>query len=141
MAYDPNNVFARIVRGELPAHRVYEDSQTLAFMDLMPQADGHTLVIPKHAGEGLLDTPPESLAAAITTVQRVADAVSRAFAPQGIVLTQFNGSAAGQTVFHLHFHIIPVYAGGSMLTHARTPAPQAQLVEHAERIRAALAQS
>ena len=138
MAYDPNNVFARIVRGELPAHRVYEDSETLAFMDLMPQSDGHTLVIPKRAGEGLLDTPPESLAAAIKTTQRVADAVSRAFAPDGIVLTQFNGAAAGQTVFHLHFHIIPVYAGCSMAKHARIAASQEQLVEHAARIRAAL---
>ena len=138
MSYDPNNVFARIIRGELPAHRVYEDADTVTFMDLMPQADGHTLVIPKRAGEGLLDTSPDSLTAAMRTVQRVAAAVSLAFAPQGIVLTQFNGAAAGQTVFHLHFHIIPVYSGAVMEKHARTMAPAERLAEHAERIRRAL---
>ena len=98
MAYDANNLFARMVRGEIPCIRIHEDAETLAFMDIMPQADGHSLVIPKIAGENIYDTPPESVAAAIRTTQRVARAVHRAFAPPGLVITQFNGPAAGQTV-------------------------------------------
>ena len=107
MAYDPDNIFARIVRGEIPCVRVHEDADTLAFMDLMPQSEGHTLVVPKVAGENLMDTPPDSLAAAILTTQRIARAVRAAFGPAGLIITQFNGPAAGQTVFHLHFHLIP----------------------------------
>ena len=102
MTYDPNNVFARIVRGELPCHRVHEDEHTLAFMDLMPQSEGHTLIIPKQAGTNILDTPPASVEAAIRVTQRIAQAVQTVFAPKGLIVTQFNGSAAGQTVFHLH---------------------------------------
>jgi histidine triad (HIT) family protein len=139
VSYDPNNLFARIVRGEIPCIRVYEDAHTLAFMDIMPQADGHTLVVPKVAGENLLDTPPESVAAAILATQRVARAVRRAFDAAGLVVTQFNGSPAGQSVFHLHFHVIPVHAGGSWRAHAREKANPEVLEQHAAMIRAALA--
>jgi len=140
MAYDPNNIFARIVRGELTCHRVYEDDDTLVFMDLMPQSPGHTLVIPKVAGENLLDTPIASIEAAIRVTQRVAQAVKKAMGAQGIILTQFNGPAAGQTVFHLHFHVIPVYGAGGVGQHARSMADAAVLAEHAGKIRQALAQ-
>jgi histidine triad (HIT) family protein len=139
MAYDANNIFARMVRGDIPCIRVHEDSETLAFMDIMPQSDGHTLVIPKVAGENLYDTPPASVAAAIRTTQRLAAAVQRAFAAPGLVVTQFNGAPAGQTVFHLHFHIIPVYASGGWRMHAREKADPKLLEAHAARIRAALA--
>jgi len=138
MAYDRNNVFAKILRGEIPAHKVYEDAQTLAFMDVMPQADGHTLVIPKVEAEGLLDVPPEALAATIVTTQHVARAVKAAFAAPGILVAQLNGSAAGQSVFHIHFHIVPRRAGLDLKLHAREMADPAVLAAHAERIRAAL---
>ena len=138
MAYDRNNVFAKILRGEIPAHKVYEDEQTLAFMDVMPQADGHTLVIPKVEAEGLLDVPPEALAATIVTTQRVARAVKAAFAAPGILVAQLNGSAAGQSVFHIHFHIVPRRAGLDLKLHAREMADPAVLAAHAERIRAAI---
>lgn len=138
MAYDPNNIFARLIRGEIPSHRVFEDAATLAFMDVMPQSPGHTLVAPKVAGENLLDTPPASLEATMRTVQRVAAAVKTAMEATGLILTQFNGSPAGQTVFHLHFHIIPVYAPGGIGIHARDRADDAVLAAHAARIRAAL---
>ena len=139
MAYDPNNIFARMVRGEIPCVKVFEDAETLAFMDIMPQSDGHTLVIPKLAGENLFETAPESVTAAIRTTQRVARAVQRAFSAPGLVVTQFNGPTAGQTVFHLHFHIIPVYASGGLRLHARQKAETAVLEAHAARVRAALA--
>ena len=138
MAYDRNNVFAKILRGEIPSHKVYEDAQTLAFMDVMPQADGHTLVIPKVEAESLLDVPPEALAATIVTTQRVARAVKAAFAAPGILVAQLNGSAAGQSVFHIHFHIVPRRAGLDLKLHAREMADPAVLAAHAERIRAAL---
>jgi histidine triad (HIT) family protein len=138
MAYDPNNIFARIVRGEIPCVRVHEDADTLAFMDLMPQSPGHTLVIPKVAGEDLLDTPPASVAAAMRTTQRVARAVKEAFSAPGLIVTQFNGPVAGQTVFHLHFHVIPVYVAGGLRLHAREKVDAATLEAHATRIRAVL---
>jgi len=138
MVYDRNNVFAKILRGEIPSHKVYEDAQTLAFMDVMPQADGHTLVIPKVEAESMLDVPPEALAATIVTTQRVARAVKAAFAAPGILVAQLNGSAAGQSVFHVHFHIVPRRAGLDLKLHAREMADPAVLAAHAERIRAAL---
>ena len=138
MAYDRNNVFAKILRGEIPSHKVYEDAQTLAFMDVMPQADGHTLVIPKIEAESLFDVPPEALAATIVTTQRVAKAVKAAFAAPGVLVAQLNGSAAGQSVFHIHFHIVPRRAGLDLKLHAREMADPAVLAVHAERIRAAL---
>jgi histidine triad (HIT) family protein len=138
MAYDTGNVFARILRGEIPAHKVHEDAHTLAFMDVMPQADGHTLVIPKAAAENILEVPPEALAATILTTQRVARAVQHAFAAPGILIAQLNGSAAGQSVFHLHFHVVPRHAGLDLRFHARDMADPKILAEHAARVRAAL---
>jgi len=139
MAYDTGNVFARILRGEIPAHKVHEDAYTLAFMDVMPQADGHTLVIPKAAAENILEVPPEALAATILTTQRVARAVQRAFDAPGILIAQLNGSAAGQSVFHLHFHVVPRHSGLDLRFHARDMADPKILAEHAARVRAALA--
>ncbi len=138
MAYDKDNIFARIIRGEIPCHKVYEDADTLAFMDIMPQAEGHTLVVPKRAGEDVFTTPPESLAAAIRTAQRVARAIREVFSPPGVMLAQLNGAAAGQSVFHLHFHVIPRHAGKDLGIHAASQADPAVLAEQAARIRAAL---
>jgi histidine triad (HIT) family protein len=138
MAYDPNNVFARILRGEIPAHKVYEDAQTLAFMDVMPQADGHTLVIPKAPAENLFDLPPAALAATILTTQRVARAVRKAFDAPGVLIAQLNGAEAGQSVFHLHFHVVPRREGLDLRFHARDMADPKQLASYAERVRAAL---
>lgn len=138
MAYDQDNIFARILRGEIPCHRVYENADTLAFMDIMPQAEGHTLVVPKSAGEDIFSTSPEAAAAAMRTAQMVARAVKKAFGPPGIMIAQLNGAAAGQSVFHLHIHIIPRYAGKDLGIHASKPADHAVLAEHAARIRAAL---
>ncbi len=138
MPYDDNNPFARILRGELPCIRVYEDADTLAFMDIMPQSDGHTLIVPRRAGENLLDTTADAVTAAMLTTQRIARAIDRAFSPKGLVVTQFNRAAAGQTVYHLHFHVIPVYLEGAVRLHARTQADFGVLEGHAARIRAAL---
>jgi histidine triad (HIT) family protein len=138
MAYEPNNIFARILRGDIPAHRVFEDAATLAFMDVMPQSEGHTLVIPKTAAENLFDLPAADLGLLIQATQKVATAVRTAFRPDGLALMQFNGPVAGQTVFHIHFHIVPRYSGRELGNHARRMADNALLAEHAERIRAAL---
>jgi histidine triad (HIT) family protein len=138
MAYDTNNIFARILRGEIPAHKVFEDEHTLAFMDVMPQADGHTLVIPKVPAENLFDLPPAALAATILTTQRVARAVKKAFDVPGIMVAQLNGREAGQSVFHIHFHIVPRREGIDLRFHARDMADPKILAAHAERVRAAL---
>jgi len=117
-AYDPDNIFARIVRGDMPAAKVFEDADTLAFMDAFPQGPGHTLVIHKAAaGRNLMDMPPEPLQALILTVQRVTRAVREALRPDGILVSQFNGAAAGQTIYHLHFHIIPRWEGQPLGRH------------------------
>jgi histidine triad (HIT) family protein len=141
MAYDPSNIFARILRGEIPCHRVCEDDNTLAFMDIMPQADGHTLVVPKTPGENIFELPTEALAATIRTTQRVARAVQQAFDPPGIMIAQLNGAAAGQSVFHLHFHIVPRYAGKDFRMASGAMADPERLAEHAARIRAHLLSS
>lgn len=138
MTYDSNNIFARILRGELPCHKVYEDEHTLAFMDVMPQADGHTLVIPKAAGVGLLDIPTDALQAAIATTQKVARAVKTALDAPGVMIVQLNGAPAGQTVFHLHFHIIPRAEGLQLKFHARDMEKPEVLAAMAERIRGAM---
>lgn len=138
MAYDRNNVFARILRGELPAHRVYEDELTLAFMDLMPQAEGHTLVIPKAEAETILEIPAVALTALALTTQRIARAVTKAFDAPGLLIAQLNGRAAGQSVFHVHFHVVPRREGLDLRLHARHTADPGLLAEHAARIRAAL---
>lgn len=139
MSYDTNNVFAKILRGEIPCHKVHEDEHTLAFMDVMPQADGHTLVIPKSPSRNLLDADPAALGALMAAVQKVANAVRKAFDAEGILIQQFNEPAAGQTVFHLHFHILPRSAGVSLRPHTGKMADHALLARHAEMIRAALA--
>jgi histidine triad (HIT) family protein len=139
MPYDKDNIFARIVRGEIPCHRIHEDADTIAFMDIMPQAEGHALVVPKVAGEDIFATPPESLSAAIRTAQTVARAVKQVFAPPGIMIAQLNGQAAGQSVFHLHFHVIPRYAGKELGIHAAAQADPAKLAAQAEQLRVAIA--
>src|ERR1700733_11624411 len=118
MAYDQQNVFARILRGELPCEQVYEDAHTVAFMDLMPQSEGHTLVITREPAETLFDLSPDGAVACILTTQRVAAAVKRAFELSGVMIMQVNGAVAGQTVPHVHFHIIPRRAGEQLLKHA-----------------------
>lgn len=133
--YDPNNIFAKILRGEIPAFKVYEDERTLAFMDAMPQSDGHTLVIPKTNARNFFDIDPQSLAYLIQVTQRVAHAVQRAFKPDGMRIMQFNEPAAGQTVFHIHFHVLPCYEGKAFRGHAREMADKAVLAEHAERVK------
>lgn len=135
MSYDQDNVFAKILRGEAPAHRVYEDDRVLAFMDIMPQADGHTLVIPKCPARDIFDVPPEDLAHTVVVTQRVARAVQRVFAADGVMVAQLSGAAAGQTVFHLHFHVLPRHAGVDFRPHARDVAPAEVLADHAARIR------
>jgi len=137
--YDPNNIFAKMLRGEIPAAKVYEDDQVLSFMDAMPQAEGHTLVIPKTPARNLFDIPPAALAELIKATQHVARGVQQAFQPAGMRLIQFNEAAAGQTVFHIHFHIVPCYEGVEMRGHARDWADKTVLAQHAEKIRAALA--
>jgi len=137
--YDSNNIFARILRGEIPTAKVYEDDFTLAFMDAMPQADGHTLVIPKVEAENFFDIPDDALARLITTTRKVASAVQIAFKPDGVMISQLNGPAAGQSVFHIHFHIIPRYSGAPLKGHGRGMADSELLQRHAERVRAELA--
>ena len=118
-AYDPGNIFAKILRGEAPCARVFEDEHAFAFMDVFPQSRGHTLVIPKHSdARNLLEEDPARLAPLILAVQRVARAVRAALSPDGLVVTQFNGAPAGQTVYHLHFHIIPRWEGMALGRHA-----------------------
>jgi histidine triad (HIT) family protein len=137
--YDKDNVFAKILRGEIPAFKVYEDAQVLSFMDAMPQSDGHTLVIPKTEARNLFDIAPSALADLIKATQYVSQGVQRAFQPDGMRLIQFNESAAGQTVFHIHFHIVPCYAGKEIRMHGRDWADKTMLAQHADKIRAALA--
>ena len=138
MSYDPNNIFAKILRGEIPSHKVYEDEHTLAFMDVMPQADGHTLVIPKMPARNLLDADPKSLGALMASVQKVANAAKQAFGAEGVLIQQFNEPAAGQTVFHLHFHVLPRREGVPLRPHTGKMADHGLLAEHAAKIRAAL---
>ena len=138
MAYDPGNIFAKILRGEIPAHKVYEDEHTLAFMDVMPQADGHTLIVPKAPAENLFELEAAMAGAVMRTTQWVASGVRRAFNADGITLMQFNGAVAGQTVFHFHMHVIPRYAEQPLRSHGRAMAEPRILEEHARLIRAAL---
>jgi histidine triad (HIT) family protein len=138
MSYDTNNIFAKILRGEIPCHKVYEDEHTLAFMDVMPQVDGHTLVIPKAASRNLLDADPKALGALMASVQAIANAVRQAFGAEGILIQQFNEPAAGQTVFHLHFHVLPRSSGVALRPHTGKMADHTLLAEHAASIRAVL---
>ncbi|WP_299663602.1 HIT family protein [uncultured Ruegeria sp.] len=137
-AYDPENVFAKILRGEIPSNRVYEDDHTVALMDIMPRSDGHVLVIPKTPCRNILDASPEQLAAVMATVQKMAHAVKSAFDADGVTVQQFNEAAGGQEVFHLHVHVLPRHEAISM----RPPGNMGDfdlIAEHAEKIRAALA--
>lgn len=136
-AYDPDNVFARILRGEMPATKVYEDDAVLAFMDIMPRADGHTLVIPKSPARNILDIAPDDLSTLIQRVQKVARGAMKGMAAEGVSIQQFNEAAGGQIVFHIHFHVLPRWAGVAL----RPPGimgDKAQIAAHAEKIRAAL---
>jgi histidine triad (HIT) family protein len=136
--YDPQNIFARIVRGELPCTKVFEDEHTFAFMDIMPRADGHTLVVPRAASRNILDIDAGSLQRLILTVQRVARAVKLAMRADGLTIQQFNENAGGQIVFHTHVHILPRWTGVALRPHTGEMAPPESLAAHAEAIRAAL---
>jgi histidine triad (HIT) family protein len=138
MAYDPNNIFAKILRGEVPCEKVYEDEATLAFMDVMPQAEGHVLVIPKAQARNLLDAAPSDLAATMAAVQKVARAVKSAMQADGLTIQQFNEPAGGQSVFHLHFHILPRWEGVTLRPPGGPMAAKETLAHHAGRIRAAI---
>lgn len=138
MAYDPDNVFAKILRAEMDAHVVLDEQHCLAFMDVMPQSPGHTLVIPREAAESIFELSAEGLTHLAAATQRVAQAVRSAFNPDGVTVMQLNGADAGQSVFHIHFHVIPRYAGHGLSRHGAAMADAGQLAEHAARIRAAL---
>ena len=137
-AYDPNNLFARILRGELPSTKVFEDEHVIAIMDVMPQGPGHTLVIPRAPSRNMLDIDKDDLQLTIVAVQRVARAVKKAFNAPGVFIMQFNEQAAGQTVFHTHFHVIPRFEGVGLKPHTGGMADAELLKEHANKIKAAL---
>jgi histidine triad (HIT) family protein len=139
MKYDDTNVFAKILRGELPSHKVYEDDTAIAFMDLMPQGAGHTLVVPKAPSRNLLDADPAVFGPLMAVVQKIARATKQAFAADGVTVIQFNEPAAGQTVFHLHVHVLPRFEGVALKPHTGQMEKPEVLAEHAEKIRAALA--
>lgn len=134
MTYDPSNIFGKILRGELPAHKVYEDDTALVMMDIFPQSRGHTLIIPKAASRNLLDADPAVLSGVMPLVQRVAKAAKAATGADGVRVAQFNELPAGQTVFHLHFHIIPVYEGVALGAHGGGKADDAELAALARSI-------
>lgn len=136
--YDDNNIFAKILRGEIPSTRVYETDDIVAFMDVMPQGTGHTLVVPKAPSRNLLDAKPETLANAVQVVQKIAQAVQKAFNADGVTVMQFNEPASGQTVYHLHFHVIPRFEGVALKPHTGQMEDAAVLSANAEKIRAAL---
>lgn len=137
--YDPNNIFAKILRGEIPSHKVYEDEATVAFMDVMPQADGHVLVVPKASSRNLLDADPDAVSKAIVVAQKIAKASMKAFDADGIMLVQYNEAPAGQSVFHLHFHVIPRHDGVALKGHSGKMEDSAILATNATRIRSVLA--
>jgi histidine triad (HIT) family protein len=139
MSYEDDNVFAKILRGELPAERVYEDDHTVAIMDIMPRCDGHVLVIPKTPARNILDATPEQLAACMTAVQRVGKATMKAFDAPGLTIQQFNEEAGGQVVFHLHFHVLPRQSDERLRPHTGDMEKPEVLKANADKIRAALA--
>lgn len=138
MTYDDNNVFAKILRGELPCHKVYETDRVLAFMDVMPRGDGHVLVIPKTKARNLLDVEPNDLAELAKAVQIVGKAAKAALAADGLTIQQFNESAGGQVVFHIHFHVLPRFEGVALKPHTGQMEKPEILADLAGRIRAAL---
>lgn len=137
-AYDPNNVFAKILRGEMPAQKVYETDKVLAFMDIMPRADGHVLVIPKAAARNILDIHPDDLAELAKATQFVAKGVLKGMGADGITIQQFNESAGGQVVFHIHVHVLPRWAGVALRPHTGAMENAEVLAKHAATIRAAI---
>ncbi|MGH6887721.1 MAG: HIT family protein [Rhizomicrobium sp.] len=138
MAYDPDNIFARILRGELPCANIFEDTHTLAFLDIMPSAEGHTLVVPKESAESLFDLSTDGASALIRTTQKVARAVRTVLACPGVMLVQLNGAAAGQSIPHVHFHVVPRWKGLDLKLHGREQADPKVLEALAARIAAAL---
>lgn len=136
--YDTDNIFAKILRGDIPSVKVYEDDDTLAFMDVMPQAPGHLLVVPKTGSRNILDADPAVLAKTIAVVQKLAVAAKEAFDADGVYIAQFNEPAAGQTVFHLHFHVVPRKEGEPLKPHSGAMANSDMLKAQAEKIKAAL---
>ena len=137
-SYDQNNIFAKILRGELPCHKVYEDDKSLAFLDIMPRAPGHTLVIPKAPARNILDVAPDDLAHVMAIAQKIARAQIKVFGADGITLQQFNESAGGQVVFHLHVHVIPRHEGIAMKPPASVKAEPSELSDQALKLAAAL---
>ena len=136
--YDPNNIFAKILRGELPCHKVYEDDRTLAFLDIMPRAPGHTLVLPKKPARNILDVTPDELAHVSKVAQKIAKAAMSAFGADGITIQQFNENAGGQVVFHLHVHVIPRKNGVAMKPPASEKEKPEVLSDQALKLAAAL---
>ncbi|MBV9955721.1 MAG: HIT family protein [Pseudolabrys sp.] len=139
VAYDPNNIFGKILRGELPCHKVYEDDKALAFLDIMPRAPGHTLVLPKSPARNMLDVSSDDLAHVMSVAQKVAKAAMKTFGADGITIQQFNESAGGQVVFHLHVHVIPRKTGEALKPPASAKEKPEVLAEHAKKLAAALA--
>lgn len=137
-SYDPANIFGKILRGEIPSIKVFEDETILVMMDIFPQSRGHTLVIPKAASRNLLDADPAALSEATAYLPKLARAVKTATGADGVRLMQFNEAPAGQTVFHLHFHLIPVYEGTELGRHGGGKADEAELKDLANAIAAAL---
>src|SRR2546421_10964943 len=138
-AYDPNNIFAKILRGELPCYKIYEDDKALAFLDIMPRASGHALVMPKAPARNILDVSPDDLAHVMKVAQKIAKASVAVFGADGVTLQQFNENAGGQVVFHLHVHVIPRKAGVALKPPASEREKPETLAEHAKRLNAAIA--
>jgi histidine triad (HIT) family protein len=138
MAYDHNNIFAKILRGELPAYKVYEDDKALAFLDIMPRAPGHTLILPKSPARNLLDVDPDDLAHVAKVAQKVAKAAMTVFKADGVTVQQFNEPAGGQVVFHLHVHVVPRHDGVAMKPPASEKGKPEVLAEQAAKLKAAL---
>ena len=136
MAYDEHNIFAKVLRGEIPCHKLYEDEDALAFLDIMPRTEGHTLVLTKEKARDLFDVRPEALAKLMAVVRKLAPQIRDAVGADGVLIQQFNGAAAGQTVFHLHVHIVPRKEGEPLKPHAGKMEDQAKLAATAEKIRA-----
>jgi histidine triad (HIT) family protein len=138
-AYDPNNLFAKILRGDLPAYKVYEDDKALAILDIMPRAPGHTLVLPKAPVRNIFDIDPDDLAHVMKVTQKIAIAAKQAFVAQGITIQQFNEKAGGQVVLHLHVHVIPRHAGAALKPPASVQEKAEVLGEHVTMLKTALA--
>jgi histidine triad (HIT) family protein len=138
MTYDPSNIFGKILAGEIPSHKIYEDDHALAIMDVMPMVDGHCLVIPKAPSRNLLDADAATLSMMLPVVQRVAAAAKSALNAQGVQIRQYNEEAAGQSIFHLHFHVLPMNSQAELRPHSGKMADQQLLARHAEMIKSKL---